>query len=178
MKQKNQNQDLSLKPLNHNLNDHSWFMKLAIEEAELAWRVNEVPIGALIVSPSGDILSRTHNLKETVSNPCGHAEILAIQEAAKKQNDWRLIDCILYVTLEPCPMCLSAIGQARVKEVIFGAYDSKGGAISLGYAIHKDTRLNHRFGVMGGVMHFECSRILSQFFKERRPLKVNASHNA
>lgn len=153
-------------------------MKLALEEAEMAWKSNEVPIGALVLNSAGDVLSRAHNLKETVSNPCGHAEILAIQEAAKKQNDWRLIDCTLYVTLEPCPMCLSAIGQARFKEVIFGAYDSKGGAISLGYPLHKDSRLNHRFGMMGGVMHFECSRILSQFFKERRPLKTNASHNA
>lgn len=178
MRQKNLNQDQSLKPLNLNLSDHFWFMRSAVEEAEKAWKGGEVPIGALIVDDNGVVISRAHNLKESVSNPCGHAEIIAIQEAAKKKADWRLTDCTLYVTLEPCPMCLSAIGQARIKQVIFGAYDSKGGAISLGYPLHKDLRLNHRFGVMGGVLHFECSRILSQFFKERRPLKSNASQNA
>ncbi len=178
MKQKNQNQDQSLKPLNLNLSDHFWFMRSAIEEAEKAWKEGEVPIGAVIVNAKGDVIAKAHNLKESAFNPCGHAEILAIQEAAKKLTDWRLTNCTLYVTLEPCPMCLSAIGQARLKEVVFGAYDAKGGALSLGYPLHKDTRLNHRFALMGGVLHFECSKILSQFFKERRPLKTNASHNA
>ena len=159
------------------MNEHAWFMQLALEEADKAWRLAEVPIGAVVVSPSGEVLAAAHNLKESAHNATGHAELLAIQEASRKLGDWRLLDCRLYVTLEPCPMCLSAIGQARVKQVIFGAYDPKGGAISLGYPLHKDVRLNHRFAVMGGVMHYECSRKLSQFFRERRPGHVGAAQN-
>jgi tRNA(adenine34) deaminase len=94
--------------------------------------------------------------------------MLCLVEGAKKIQNWRLSDCTLYVTLEPCPMCLTALVQARVKNCVFGAYDSKGGALSLGYHLHQDKRLNHQFSMMGGVKHFECSRLLSQFFKQRR----------
>ncbi|MBY0516025.1 MAG: nucleoside deaminase [Bacteriovoracaceae bacterium] len=173
MKVKNSKLDQNLMPFSEKLEDHLWFMKLSLEQADLAWKLQEVPIGAVIVDSKGEILARTHNLKETAHDACGHAEILAIQEASKKLNSWRLNDCRLYVTLEPCPMCLSAIGQARLSQVIFGAYDRKGGAISLGYPLHNDQRLNHRFSVMGGVMHFECSKQLSDFFKQRR-----ASHGS
>ncbi len=151
------------------MREHLWFMRMALDEANEAWRKLEVPVGAVIVGPGGDVLAKAHNLKESHNNPCGHAEILAIQEATQKLGDWRLSGCRLYVTLEPCTMCLAAIGQARIPEVIFGAYDNKAGALSLGYRMHKDLRLNHRFAVMGGVMHYDCSRSLSQFFKERRP---------
>jgi tRNA(adenine34) deaminase len=145
-----------------------WCMRIALEEAEMAYQEGEVPVGAVVVNEWGEILSRAHNRKETAHNPCGHAELLAIQEAAKKIKGWRLEGCTLYVTLEPCPMCLAALGQARIKEVVFGAYDAKGGALSLGYHLYRDARLNHRFGVMGGILHYDCSRILSQFFRERR----------
>jgi tRNA(adenine34) deaminase len=148
--------------------DHLWHMGLALEQAELAYRAQEVPVGAVLVSPNGEILSRTHNLKETLFNPVAHAEILSLIEASKKVNNWRLSDCTLYVTLEPCPMCLAAMVHARIRQCVFGAYDPKGGALSLGYYVHKDTRLNHRFSVLGGIRHFECSRVLSQFFRERR----------
>lgn len=154
--------------MNFTLTDHLWFMNIALEQAELAYRAQEVPVGALLVSPTGEILSRQHNLKESHFNPVAHAEILAITEGAKKLQNWRLTDCYMYVTLEPCPMCLTALVQSRVKACIFGAYDQKGGALSLGYHLHRDKRLNHQFSVVGGVMHFECSRILSQFFRERR----------
>ncbi len=154
--------------MNFTLTDHMWFMKIALEQAEQAYRLQEVPVGALLVSPAGDILSRQHNLKESHFNPVAHAEMLALTEGAKKLQNWRLTDCILYVTLEPCPMCLTALVQSRVKACVFGAYDQKGGALSLGYHLHRDKRLNHQFSVVGGVMHFECSRILSQFFRERR----------
>jgi tRNA(adenine34) deaminase len=160
------------------MNDLNWFMRLALEQAENAWKLNEVPIGAVIVSSTGVILASAHNVKESNNNPCGHAEILAIQEACQKVSDWRLTGCKLFVTLEPCPMCLSAITHARLEQVIFGAYDPKGGGISLGYHLYKDARLNHRYSVIGGVMHFECSRILSQFFKERRPLRTAHKHNS
>lgn len=148
--------------------DHLWYMGLALEEAELAYRAQEVPVGAVLVSPEGDILSKQHNLKESHFNPTGHAEILALTESAKKLHNWRLSDCTLYVTLEPCPMCLTAMVQSRIRQCVFGAYDPKGGALSLGYHLHQDKRLNHQFAMMGGIKHFECSRLLSQFFKERR----------
>lgn len=154
--------------MNFTLTDHMWFMKIALEQAEQAYRLQEVPVGAILVSPGGEILSKQHNLKELNFNPVAHAEILAITEGAKRLQNWRLTDCYLYVTLEPCPMCLTALVQARVKACVFGAYDQKGGALSLGYHLHSDKRLNHQFSIVGGVMHFECSRILSQFFRERR----------
>jgi tRNA(adenine34) deaminase len=148
--------------------DHLWFMGLAIEQAEQAYRSHEVPVGAVLVSGSGEVLAQGFNLKETHHNPVGHAELLTMVEGAKKLANWRLSGCRLYVTLEPCPMCLSAMVQARIETCIFGAYDAKGGALSLGYHLHQDRRLNHRFSVMGGLRHFECSRLLSQFFRERR----------
>jgi tRNA(adenine34) deaminase len=150
------------------LQDHLWFMNIALEEAEIAYKAQEVPVGAVLVSPTGDILSKQFNLKETHFNPTGHAEVLAMVEGAKKLQNWRLSDCTLYVTLEPCTMCLSAMVQSRIRMCVFGAYDTKGGALSLGYRLHQDKRLNHQFDVIGGIKHFECSRLLSQFFKERR----------
>ena len=150
------------------LKDHLWFMGLALEQAELAYKAEEVPVGAVLVSPTGEVLSKQHNLKESHFNPTAHAEILCLIEGARKIQNWRLSDCTLYVTLEPCPMCLTALVQARVKNCVFGAYDAKGGALSLGYRLHQDKRFNHQFSMMGGVRHFECSRLLSQFFKQRR----------
>lgn len=150
------------------INDHLWLMDEALKEADKAYREDEVPIGAVIVDAGGAILSRTHNHKEKAHNPCGHAEILAITEACKKINNWRLIDCSIYVTLEPCPMCLSALVQTRIGHLYFGAYDAKGGALSLNYNFYKDEKLNHSFPVMGGLRHFECSKLLSTFFKQKR----------
>ena len=150
------------------LQDQLWLMDEALIEADKAYREDEVPIGAVVVDSMGAILSRSHNTKEKKHNPCGHAEILAITEAAKKISNWRLIDCSLYVTLEPCPMCLSAMIQARIGTLYFGAYDSKGGSLSLNYNFYKDQKLNHAFPVVGGLRHFECSKLLSQFFREKR----------
>ena len=154
--------------MNFTVSDHQWFMTMALEQAELAYKAQEVPVGAVLVSPKGDVLSKQYNLKESLFNPTAHAEMLAIVEGAKKLQNWRLSDCILYVTLEPCPMCLTALVQARVKQCVFGTYDAKGGALSLGYRLHQDSRLNHQFSIMGGIKHLECSKVLSQFFKERR----------
>lgn len=145
-----------------------WFMNIALEEAERAYDMDEVPVGAVLVSDAGEVLAKAHNLKEQLSNPCGHAEIIAIQKAAKEIEGWRLTGFTLYVTLEPCLMCLGAVVQSRIKRVVFGSYDKKGGALSLGYYMHKDKRLNHRFSVTGGVGHYECSKILSSYFKEKR----------
>jgi tRNA(adenine34) deaminase len=154
--------------MNLTMTDHQWFMGLALEQAELAFKQQEVPVGAVLVSPTGEVLSKQFNLKESNFNPAGHAELLTIIEGAKKIQNWRLVDCALYVTLEPCSMCLAALVQARIGLCVFGAYDAKGGSLSLGYRMHQDKRLNHQFSVIGGVRHFECSKLLSQFFRERR----------
>ncbi|MCB9094673.1 MAG: nucleoside deaminase [Halobacteriovoraceae bacterium] len=143
-------------------------MENALREAETAYKQGEVPVGALVADLHGTILSSAYNQKEKDKDASAHAELIALRAAAKKKKDWRLTDCVLFVTLEPCPMCLSAILQYRLAKVIFGAYDPKGGAISLGYEFHKDPRLNHTFDVMGGVLHYECSQLISNFFKERR----------
>jgi tRNA(adenine34) deaminase len=150
------------------MRDDLWNMAIALEEAEKAYRQDEVPIGAVIVDENNKILAKSFNSKEGSNDPLGHAEILAIKLAGKALSNWRLSNCTLYVTCEPCPMCLAAMVQARIKTLIFGAYDPKGGAISLGYNLNNDERLNHKFAVIGGVMQFECSKLLSQFFKEKR----------
>lgn len=154
--------------MKNKIEDHLWFMGLALEEAEAAYKLQEVPVGAILVSASGEILSKHHNLKETNNNPTGHAEILTLIDGAKKLSNWRLSECTLYVTLEPCNMCLAAMVHARIQTCVFGAYDTKAGALSLGYHLHQDKRLNHQFGMIGGIRHYECSKLLSRFFRERR----------
>lgn len=145
-----------------------WHMGIALKEAEKAFSLGEVPVGAVIVNSQNKIISKAHNMKEKSHDPCGHAEILAIREAAKEIRNWRLVDCKIFVTLEPCAMCMGAIIQSRIKTLVFGAYDPKGGAISSGFNLHQNTKLNHRFSVIGGVEHYFCSNLLSTFFKERR----------
>ncbi len=149
-------------------NKQEHYMSQALTEAKSAFYEDEVPVGCVIVSPHGEVLAQTYNLKEKTKDACAHAELLAIKEASQKLDDWRLIGCHVYVTLEPCPMCLSALLQARIDTLYFGAYDRKGGAISLGMNMYKDSRLNHSFNVVGGIKHFECSQILSQFFRQKR----------
>ena len=153
-----------------NIADYEYLMGTALGLAEKAYRQDEVPVGALIIDGDRKIVSRAHNEKETKNNPCGHAEILAMVDAAKQLKSWRLNDCELVVTLEPCPMCLAAAVQGRLRRVIFGAYDSKGGCLSLNYNFHKDSRLNHSLAVIGGIRHYECGSLLSQFFREKRHL--------
>lgn len=143
-------------------------MGLALEEAETAYKAGEVPVGAVVVGPMGEVLARSGNIKESTFDPCGHAEILAIRSACEKIKNWRLTDCSLYVTLEPCLMCMSALVHSRISSLHFGAYDKKAGALSLGYDIHNNPKLNHTFSVTGGHKHYECSNILSRFFRERR----------
>ena len=157
----------------HNFKDYEWLMSIALEEAYKGYGIDEVPIGAVVVDSSGNILSQSHNLKESVNDPCGHAEILAIKEACVKKGDWRLSDCTIFVTLEPCPMCLNSLVQTRIKRLVFGAYDPKGGALSLNYNFYKDKRLNHNFEVVGGVKHYDSSQILSKFFREKRKAHSN-----
>lgn len=152
-----------------NPNKWQWPMKLALEQAELAQKIQEVPIGAVIVeTESGKVVSKAHNLKESVHDPCGHAEILAIRLAAEKLSSWRLTGHSLFVTLEPCSMCMGAIIQARLDHIYFGAYDKKAGSVSLGLNLHQNKSLNHQVSVTGGILHHDCSKILSDFFRLRR----------
>ena len=145
-----------------------WHMKVALEEAEKAFSIGEVPVGCVIVDKNNKIISKAHNLKEATNDPCGHAEILAIKKAAKSLGNWRLAGCRMYVTLEPCVMCMGALIQSRVSDLIFGAYDPKGGSISVSQNIHNSKKFNHRISVVGGLLQFESSKMLSQFFRERR----------
>lgn len=144
----------------------SVWMDRALELAEQAEKMGEVPVGALVILEN-QIISEAWNRREMDSDPCGHAEITALRKAARKQGSWRLSGATLVVTLEPCPMCLAAAQQARVGRVIFGAKDPKGGAVSLGYALHADERLNHRFEVE----YLETPRsseMLTRFFRAKR----------
>ena len=153
------------------IKDAEYLMGLALEQAEKAYRRKEVPVGAVLVDSEGKVLSMTHNIREQSGNPCGHAEILAILEGARSRPSWRLEGCRLFVTLEPCLMCLGAAIQSRLDMIGFGAYDPKGGSLSLNYNFYKDERLNHSVGIVGGIRHYECAGILSRFFKEKRHLK-------
>ncbi len=137
-------------------------MKLAREAAAH----DEVPVGAVIVC-NNRIIASGRNDREEVQSAIGHAEIRAIESASKLIGSWRLNDCDLYVTLEPCPMCLSACQQARIRKVVYGAKDEKGGAICLGYHVHSDQRMNHRFEVIHEPNE-DCSKVLKEFFAAKR----------
>ena len=142
-------------------------MRMALDHAALAPALGEVPIAAVLVH-EGQVLARAHNLRETKQDPTAHAEILVIQEAAAKLGTWRLIDCTLYVTLEPCPMCAGAMVQSRIARTVFGAWDPKAGACGTLMDIPADPRLNHRVTVAGGILEKESQQLLQEFFKNRR----------
>ena len=137
------------------------FMSVAISEANIALSSSEVPVGAVIVK-DGQIIAKAHNLKESKCDPTAHAEILAIQKATSLLRDWRLIDCDIYVTLEPCPMCASAIKQARLRRLYFGAYDKDQGAAGSCYDLVSGIE------VYSGIMEDACSDLLNSFFKQKR----------
>lgn len=146
--------------------NYETLMTEAIAEAKLA--EVDVPVGALLVSSSGEVVARAHNQKELTGDPSGHAEILAMRKFAEAKGDWRLEDLTLVVTLEPCVMCAGAIVAARLKEVVFGAYDEKVGAAGSAYDIVRDARLGGNVGVTGGVLEDECQELLKEFFQSRR----------
>jgi len=148
--------------------DHHAFMRRALQQAVSAYEADEVPVGAIIVSPELRIIGAAYNQKIQLSDPTAHAKILAITQAAAALGDWRLSGCSLYVTLEPCPMCAGAILQARLDHVIFGAYDPKAGAVQSVYQLLSDSRLNHQCHVIGGVMAADCGQLLTAFFQEKR----------
>ena len=148
------------------------FMKQALKEAKKAYEKLEVPVGAVIVK-DGKIIAKAHNLKETKTDTTKHAEILAIQKASKKLESWRLLDCEMYITLEPCSMCAGAIINSRIKKIYIGALDEKTGAAGSVLNLFEDYKFNHKVEVEKGVMQEECENILKDFFKMLRKYKKN-----
>lgn len=142
-------------------------MAIALEEARQGFALGEVPVGAVLVK-EGRILARAHNCRETWQDPTAHAEILALRRGAQALGTWHLDGCTLYVTLEPCPMCAGAIVQARVKTLVYGATDLKGGAVESLVNLVQDPRLNHRVEVIAGIREEECKALLKEFFQLRR----------
>jgi tRNA(adenine34) deaminase len=147
--------------------NHEEYMKIALREAQRAYEIREVPVGALIVH-DGRIIAKAHNQRELLRDPTAHAEMIAITQAASHLESWRLEHCVLYVTLEPCAMCAGAIVLARIPEVVFGAWDTKAGAAGSLMNILQDSRLNHQVSITGGIMEVECEAILRDFFARLR----------
>lgn len=142
-------------------------MARALAEAEAAASEGEVPVGAVVVR-RGSVVGQGHNRREALAEPTSHAEILAMREAARARASWRLEDCTLYVTLEPCVMCAGAVVQARIERLVFGCLDPKGGAVRSLYRVCDDPRLNHRVAVTEGVLGERCSAVLRGFFAALR----------
>lgn len=147
---------------------HEEYMKQAIAEAKKAGQKGEVPIGAILVAGNGAVLSSAHNRTISLCDPSAHAEILALRKAGVKINNYRLLNTVLYVTVEPCIMCMGAIIHARIKRVVFGAYDHRGGAAGSLYNFAEDKRLNHRTEIISGICEEECRNLIQEFFREKR----------
>jgi tRNA(adenine34) deaminase len=143
-------------------------MRLALAEAETAAAHGDVPIGAVVLGPGGDVIARAGNERELLGDPTAHAEVVALRRAAAAVGEWRLTGCTLVVTLEPCTMCAGAIVVSRIDRLVFGAFDEKAGAVSSLWDVVRDPRLNHRPAVTAGVLADECAAVLDRFFAERR----------
>jgi tRNA(adenine34) deaminase len=152
------------------LSEHEQWMREAIKEARKAEALDEVPIGAVVVR-KGEVIGRGYNLRESTMSPTAHAEMIAIAEASSSLNAWRLLDCRLYVTLEPCPMCAGAIVQSRIEQVVFGTPDPKAGCAGTLMNLLQDDRFNHRADVVSGILQTECSALLTNFFRTLRERK-------
>ena len=150
------------------IDTHEKFMMLALEEAKMAGQIGEVPIGAILVAETGDVLAAAHNQPINLVDPSAHAEILALRKAALNINNYRLLNTSLYVTVEPCMMCMGAIVHARVKQVIYGANDPKWGAAGSLYNFSEDDRLNHRVGIIANVCEENCRKLIQGFFRSKR----------
>lgn len=144
------------------------YMRLALAQAQTALQQNEVPVGAILVGPDGQVLAAAHNLREQTADATAHAEILAIRQACGQLNHWRLTDTTLYVTLEPCPMCAGAIMLSRIKRLVYGCSDSKSGGVHSLFNIVTHPYINHYTNVTAGVLEEECKEILQNFFRLRR----------
>lgn len=155
------------------------YMRMALDEARRAAEMDEVPIGAVVVYAPVDpatrrptaeprVIARACNLRETTRDPAGHAEFLALKQAARELDAWRLTGCTVYVTLEPCIMCAGLMHQARIDRCVYGASDRKAGALGTLYSVNADERLNHTFEAVPGVLEAECAALLKEFFKNKR----------
>ena len=153
------------------------YMKEALKEAKKAYKKLEIPVGAIIVK-NGEIIARAHNQKETKGDTTKHAEIIAIQKASKKIGAWRLLDCEMYVTLEPCPMCAGAIINSRIKKVYIGASDEKTGAVGSVLNLFTDYKFNHNVEFQKEILQPECEKLLKDFFKELRKIKKGETNDS
>ena len=142
-------------------------MRVALEQAASAQARGDVPIGAVVLDPDGSVLAAAGNEREQAQDPTAHAEILALRSAARAVGSWRLTGCTLVVTLEPCTMCAGALVLARVERLVFGAYDPKAGAVASLFDVVRDSRLNHRVDVRGGILEADCGALLTDFFASR-----------
>ncbi|MGL6009235.1 MAG: tRNA adenosine(34) deaminase TadA [Culicoidibacterales bacterium] len=147
--------------------DHQHYMQIAIQQAQFAAEIGEVPIGAVLVH-NNQIIAQAFNDRETSQNPLHHAELMVIEQASQILGKWRLTDCTLYVTLEPCPMCAGAIIQSRVGRIVFGAYDPKAGCVGSLMDLPRDERFNHMPEVITGILEAECGELLTTFFRGLR----------
>lgn len=152
------------------MSEKKFFMELALKEARKAEKKGEVPVGAVIVK-DGAVIAKAHNLRETKKNALCHAEVMAIEKACKKLSSWRLSDCDMYVTLEPCHMCMGAIIQSKIKTLYYGAYDSKCGAVISIDEVWKNDKLCHKTECYGGIMEDKCSGVIKEFFSNIRKTK-------
>ncbi|MBD2845480.1 tRNA adenosine(34) deaminase TadA [Paenibacillus sp. IB182496] len=153
------------------ISTHERWMREAIAEAHKAETIREVPIGAVIVR-HGKVIAKGHNLRESVHDATAHAELIAIREASAANGAWRLLDCTLYVTLEPCPMCAGAIVQSRIGTVVYGAPDPKAGCAGTLMNLLQEPRFNHEAAVISGVLQEECAALLTNFFRRLRGKQV------
>ena len=151
------------------MRDPEVLMNQALAVAKGALITADVPVGAIVIDPDGNLIGTGFNRREIDSDPSSHAEIVAMREAGKKLNNWRLDGCTVVVTLEPCAMCAGAIAQSRVKTLIFGAWDEKAGAVGSVWDLLRDPRSLHRTEVISGVLESDCVKLLTDFFKEQRP---------
>ena len=149
------------------MEDFERYMLETLKEASLAALEDEVPIGCVIVK-DGEIIAKAHNQRDKTNNPLGHAEVLAIKKASEILKDWQLVNCELYVTIEPCLMCAGAIIQSRIKRVIYGAPDLKGGAFGSSINVLDASNINHRPEIVKGILESECSQIIKDYFKSKR----------
>jgi len=155
--------------------DDEYFLREALREANKAEKIGEVPVGA-VVTFRNKIVGRGYNKSIVLNDPTAHAEIIALREASKKTDNYRLINCKVYVTMEPCPMCIGAMIWARVSEVVFGCYDKKAGACGSVFNIAASGKLNHKIRVKGGIIEKECRTLIQDFFKARRSAKKLAGN--
>jgi tRNA(adenine34) deaminase len=144
-------------------------MGIALEEARLASSEGEIPIGAVVLGPTGDVVAQAHNTRESSLDPTAHAEVTAVRDAARALGRWRLDDCTLVVTLEPCPMCAGAIVMSRIPRLVFGAWNEEYGAAGSRWDLVRDRRLHHRAEVISGIRADECGAMVTEFLSAQRP---------